>query len=260
MLNKIKLKETTANQQKYAGLIFIFAALILLVGSFMYSVGAYIALLIIGLVLILLALGFIVFFLTNVLELKPDASTPINIARFGFIFYLIILFVANIGSLFIPPGVFTIVIAVLLVVAQLVAFVALNVAFKRFSELLTPADKIDSPVFVIYGCFGLFEFIIALIIGFSGSFGLVAAFFWINIILSFILMLALGIVLILNSNKLLKYIEGATIAPTTVPSDTPSAKYYTGTEELKEEIFCPNCGSKLGEDSKFCPECGATSK
>jgi len=258
MLNKIKIKETTANQQKYAGLIFVLAALILLIGSFMYSINAYIALLIIGLLLIISGIGFIVFFLTKALELKPDASTPINIARFGFIVYLIILLVANIGGLYITPGVFTIVTAVLLVVAQLAAFVALNVAFKRFSELLTPADKMDSPVFVIYGCYGLFEFTVALIIGFSGSFGLIYAFLWINTILSFILMLALGIVLILNSNKLLKYVEGATIAPSTVPSDTPSAKYYTGTEELKEEIFCPNCGSKLGEDSKFCPECGAT--
>lgn len=175
MLNKIKINETMSHLQRFAGFSFILAAIFNLTSSFVTSLGAYLALSILGLLMILSGIGFIVYFLTKVLELNTDASaqvkiapsglilllmilsgafivyfliivinalrsstdaiTQINIARSGLILYLIILFVANIGGLFILSVIFLIVRVVLLVVIQLAAFVALNKAFKRLVNL-----------------------------------------------------------------------------------------------------------------------------
>ncbi len=99
----------------------------------------------------------------------------------------------------------------------------------------------------------------ALIAGLVGSFGALMAVLWIDLILTFILMLAIGIVLILNTEKLLKYVEGAVIAPASETSDEPSAKYSTGDEEPEKSTFCSHCGNKLVVSDAFCPECGAKS-
>ncbi len=224
MLNRVTLSRNIANQMKYAGILFILAALLMLIGNFIPSIVAILIFIILSLILILISVVFIVFVLTTMLELKPDASTPINVARFGLVFYMIMLLVANIVVLFVYPGVATIVIAVLQALVQLVGFVALNMAFKSFSELLEPSNKIDSPVFILYGFYGVLEFIMALIAGIVGSYGALMAVLWIDLILTFILMLAIGIVLTLNTEKLLKYVEGAVIAPASATSDEPRAK------------------------------------
>ncbi len=160
MLNRVTISEDIINQMKYAGILFILATIFMLIGNFIPSIVAILIFIILGLILILISVVFIVFVLTTMLELKPDASTPINAARFGLVFYMIMLLVTNIVLLFVYPGVATIVIAVLQALVQLVGFVALNMAFKSFSELLAPSNKIDSPVFILYGFYGVLEFMI----------------------------------------------------------------------------------------------------
>lgn len=260
MLNRVKISEITVNQLKTAGILFVLAAIVILIGNFIPNLVAILIFIILGLILILISIVFIVFVLTKMLELKPDASTPINTARFGLVFYMILMLVINIVVFFVYPGVATIVLAVIQAIAQLVGFIALNMAFKSFSELLAPSDKIDSPVFIIYGIYGVLELIMAIIAALVGSWGAIIAVAWIDLILSTIVMLGVGIVLILNAEKLLKSVKGAVIAPTTVSPDVPNAKYKTTPEEPEESIFCSHCGNKLSVSDAFCPKCGAKMK
>jgi hypothetical protein len=256
-MNETNLNETISKHMKGAGLLFLIAAFAILIANFMMSYVALIIFLVIGLLMLLGAIIFLVLILTNVGHLKPDASTPVNIARVGLILYILILITINILGLTVFPGVATIVLAVFQAITMFAGFFALNLAFKRFSEMLDPSNKIDSPAYVIYSLYGVLTFLLALIAGLVGTYGAILAVLIIDLIISTILMLTIAIILLLGSEKIMKHLRGEVAAPAITTEDQPSAKYYAeyGTQE---QIFtCNNCGKQIDESDTFCSECGA---
>ena len=273
MNGSTKFKETSASQMKTSGILYIFASILILVGNFMPNLTAALIFVIIALLMILVAIVFLIFSLTTMLETRPDLSSPINFARFGLAFYLILLLVSNIMGFFVIPGVATIVVAVLQAVLQLIGFIGLNNAYSKVSQDFAPNNKISSAGILVYGSYGILELLFALIMWLVPNYGVWYALLWVDLILGFIVMLVLGIVLTLNSEKLLKQIKG--IIPTrptqayypaqpgqpTQPyyptQDQPSEKYVADTVAVEEIKFCANCGNKLEVSEKFCPSCGA---
>lgn len=260
IVDTTKFKETTARDMKTAGILYIIASMLILIGHFPYlhlRLGGLIfgiILVILALFMILIAVGFLILSLTEILKSKPELSSPINFARFGLVFYLIF-FSVNIMDFFGFNRITVIVITVLLAVPQLLGFIKLNSVYHKISRDFTPPNRINSGLIVIYGSYGIIELIFNLIKSYSQSYQVRNAFFWVDLILGFIVMLALGIVLTLNSEKLLKQIKSVT--PT---HEQPSTKAVAETVAVEEAKYCDNCGNKLLVSDKFCPQCGATVK
>ncbi len=255
MLQNIRIEASTANQMKTSGLLFLIASFLILLGNLIPVLAIIIIFLVLGLIMILISIGFLISFLVKLDELRPDEKSTFNFTRIGLGSFMLMLIVVNILVFVLVPVAVTLVFAVIQAITQLAGFVGLNISFQKFSRSLDPSHKIDSPAFFLYGGYGIVELTMAIIAAFAGSYGALMAVLWIDLILTFILMIVVGIVLILNTEKLLKYSGETFKSPVADSPDQPSAKYYT-TEESKEVIYCQNCGNKILDSDAFCSECG----